>query len=118
MSTSKPGTVRDATPNVSYLDFPSKATSPTLMAHSDLWFTVTGCIRPETLDRLDPNDAGGQYDSNGGSICSNYGFYVELVEPLNSRACIRCCENLDDCPTNEDTKACPAVIPGNYFDCL
>ena len=29
--------------------------------------SVTGCINPETLDRLDPNDDGGQYDSNGGA---------------------------------------------------
>jgi hypothetical protein len=29
--------------------------------------TVTGCIRPETLDRLNSNDGGGQYDSSGGA---------------------------------------------------
>jgi len=28
--------------------------------------TVTGCIDPSALDRLDPDDAGGQYDSSGG----------------------------------------------------
>lgn len=28
--------------------------------------SVTGCIRPETVDRLNPRDAGGQYDSSGG----------------------------------------------------
>ncbi|KAF8629961.1 hypothetical protein AX17_005527 [Amanita inopinata Kibby_2008] len=28
---------------------------------------LTGCIRPEKLSRLNPNDAGGQYDSSGGS---------------------------------------------------
>jgi hypothetical protein len=28
--------------------------------------TVTGCIRPEKLSRLNPSDAGGQYDSSGG----------------------------------------------------
>lgn len=42
---------------------------------------VTGCIRPETLDRINPNDAGGQYDSSGGvggqgnpagSVCTGY----------------------------------------------
>lgn len=27
---------------------------------------VTGCIRPETVDRLNPGDGGGQYDSSGG----------------------------------------------------
>jgi hypothetical protein len=29
-------------------------------------YPVTGCIRPETLDRLNPGDGGGQYDSSGG----------------------------------------------------
>ena len=42
---------------------------------------VTGCIRPEKLDRLNPRDAGGQYDSAGGagghgnpqgSVCLGY----------------------------------------------
>jgi len=28
---------------------------------------VTGCIDPAVLDRLNPDDAGGQYDSSGGS---------------------------------------------------
>ena len=28
---------------------------------------VTGCIRPELLSRLNPNDGGGQYDSSGGA---------------------------------------------------
>jgi hypothetical protein len=27
---------------------------------------VTGCIRPETVDRLNADDGGGQYDSSGG----------------------------------------------------
>lgn len=31
------------------------------------YYLVTGCINPETLDRLAPDDAGGQYDSSGGS---------------------------------------------------
>ncbi|KAF9522157.1 hypothetical protein CPB83DRAFT_864918 [Crepidotus variabilis] len=87
---------------------------------------LTGCIRPSTLDRLNPGDGGGQYDSNGGdggqgnpqgSKCLGYNFYVELVEPGDNRACIKCCDNYDDCPLNLDTSGCPAVIPGNYFNC-
>ncbi|QRV96949.1 hypothetical protein RhiJN_24968 [Ceratobasidium sp. AG-Ba] len=87
---------------------------------------LTGCIRPSTLDRLNPNDGGGQYDSSGGdggqgnpqgSVCLGYNHYVELVEPGNNRACIKCCDNFDDCPVNMDTSGCPAVIQGNYFDC-
>ena len=43
--------------------------------------SVTGCIRPETIDRLNYGDGGGQYDSSGGadgmgnprgSVCSGY----------------------------------------------
>ncbi len=29
-------------------------------------FLVTGCINPDSLDRLNADDDGGQYDSNGG----------------------------------------------------
>ena len=109
---------------------------------------MTGCIRPEKLSRLNPNDAGGQYDSSGGaggtgnpqgSQCLGYNHYVELVEPAGPRACIKCCDDPRDCPTNKgerhlarvsglfllltrirlraDTQGCPNVIPGNYFDC-
>ena len=87
---------------------------------------VTGCIRPSHLSRLNPNDAGGQYDSSGGagghgnpagSQCLGYKHYVELVEPRGPRACIKCCDDPADCPTNKDTQGCPNVIPGNYFNC-
>ncbi|KAF8150956.1 hypothetical protein B0H34DRAFT_158271 [Crassisporium funariophilum] len=108
---------------------------------------LTGCIRPETLDRLNTNDGGGQYDSSGGaggagnpagSKCSgcvlcilsefeknfimiafllSYKHYVELVEPGDKRACIKCCDNYDDCPLHLDTSGCPKVIKGNYFNC-
>lgn len=87
---------------------------------------ITGCIRPETLDRLVPSDGGGQYDSSGGagglgnpagSKCLGYKHYVELVEPDVKRACIKCCDNYDDCPLHMDTRGCPAVIKGNYFNC-
>ncbi|KAJ6461068.1 hypothetical protein C8R45DRAFT_538139 [Mycena sanguinolenta] len=110
---------------------------------------LTGCIRPALLDRLNPNDSGGQYVSSGGaggkgnpqgSVClgrvsnslpqirlflchncdlciSRYKHYVELVEPAGPRACIKCCDDPADCPTNKDTQGCPVVIPGNYFNC-
>ncbi|KAH9481830.1 hypothetical protein JR316_0006360 [Psilocybe cubensis] len=89
---------------------------------------LTGCIRPEKLSRLNPNDPGGQYDSSGGagglgnpqgSKCLGqvYNHYVELIEPADRRACIKCCDNFDDCPLHLDTAGCPRVIPGNYFDC-
>ncbi|KAJ3509135.1 hypothetical protein NMY22_g16400 [Coprinellus aureogranulatus] len=87
---------------------------------------LTGCIDPSTLDRLNSDDDGGQYDSSGGrsgngnpegSACLDYNHYVELLEPSGSRACIRCCQDPDDCPTSDDEDGCPAVIPGNYYDC-
>jgi len=119
--------VEDATPNVSSAQYIPSAALPTLIAdRPDLQLTVTGCIRPEKLTRLNPSDAGGQYDSSGGaggrgnpqgSICLGYKHYVELVEPRGPRACIKCCDDPNDCPTNKDTQGCPTVIPGNYFDC-
>jgi hypothetical protein len=51
-------------------------------------FLVTGCINTGTLDRLDPNDGGGQYDSSGGdgglgnpqgSICVGYVLRLVVV---------------------------------------
>ncbi|KAL0063427.1 hypothetical protein AAF712_009631 [Marasmius tenuissimus] len=75
---------------------------------------MTGCINPGVLDRLNPGDGGGQYDSSGGREgggirgivfvmgtfnTSLYQHYVQLLEPAASRACIKCCDNLDDCPT-------------------
>lgn len=104
---------------------------------------VTGCIDPSTLDRLNAEDPGGQYDSSGGtggngnpagSVCkgcvfcgiwslkslvesprrpsivetltpwfptlNRYNHYVEILEPAGPRACLRCCDNAEDCPTN------------------
>ncbi|KAF7377928.1 putative allergen protein [Mycena sanguinolenta] len=87
---------------------------------------LTGCINASSLDRLNPRDDGGQYDSSGGaggrgnpqgSACAGYSHYVELVEPSANRACIRCCNDAADCPTGKDTQGCPAVISGNYFNC-
>jgi len=88
---------------------------------------LTGCIDPSVLDRLDPDDAGGQYDSSGGtsgtgnpigSVCTGYNHYIELIEPAGARACIRCCDDAEDCPTHQDRTGCPNAIPGNYFDCV
>ncbi|KAJ7699226.1 hypothetical protein B0H17DRAFT_1158184 [Mycena rosella] len=87
---------------------------------------LTGCIRAGSLDRLISADDGGQYDSSGGdrglgnpqgSVCLGYKHYVELMEPSAARACIRCCDDPADCPTNRDTAGCPDVIPGDYVGC-
>ncbi|KAG8732081.1 hypothetical protein FRC12_019449, partial [Ceratobasidium sp. 428] len=87
---------------------------------------LTGCIRPESSTQLNPDDGGGQYDSSGGesglgnprgSVCLGYNHYVELVEPAQRRACIRCCDDPADCDLSKDTQGCLAVVPGSYFDC-
>jgi len=87
---------------------------------------LTGCINAKGFSQLNAKDGGGQYDSSGGaggkgnpknSVCTGYNHYVEIVEPGDNRACIRCCKDAVDCPTNKDTSGCPAVIPGKYFSC-
>ncbi|KDQ21527.1 hypothetical protein BOTBODRAFT_50152 [Botryobasidium botryosum FD-172 SS1] len=87
---------------------------------------LTGCINAGTLDRLVTTDGGGQYDSSGGddgtgnpvgSQCTGYDHYVEILEPVSNRACLRCCIDPADCPTTMDTNGCPNLIPGNYFTC-
>ncbi|CCO32954.1 hypothetical protein RSOLAG1IB_05776 [Rhizoctonia solani AG-1 IB] len=86
------------------------------------WVQLTGCIK-KGFSQLNDNDGGGQYDSSGGaggagnprgSKCKGYNHYVEIVEPDVGRACIRCCQQYDDCPLDKDTSGCPAVIPGAY----
>ncbi|KAF9472902.1 hypothetical protein BDN70DRAFT_909004 [Pholiota conissans] len=93
---------------------------------SGSYVQLTGCINPSSLDRINTGDAGGQYDSSGGrdgtgnpagSVCAGYNHYIEILEPAGPRACIRCCEDPDDCPTKQDRSGCPNVIPGDYFDC-
>ncbi|KAH7334665.1 hypothetical protein B0J17DRAFT_617735 [Rhizoctonia solani] len=88
------------------------------------WVQLTGCIN--LFPQLNPNDGGGQYDSSGGdggrgnpegSVCVGYNHYVELLEPSTGRACIRCCQDTNDCPLSMDTSGCPAVIPGTYSGC-
>ena len=80
---------------------------------------MTGCIRPSHLTRLNPHDEGGQYDSSGGaggkgnpqgSQCLGYKHYVELVEPAANRACIKCCDDAADCPTNKGAR-----LKGRYL---
>ncbi|KAF8756749.1 hypothetical protein RHS01_04500 [Rhizoctonia solani] len=64
------------------------------------------------FSQLNDNDGGGQYDSSGGaggkgnpqgSVCTGYKHYVQLVEPNDGRACIRCCQDYNDCPLDKDT---------------
>ncbi|KAJ1305981.1 hypothetical protein OPQ81_010696 [Rhizoctonia solani] len=85
---------------------------------------LTGCIN--LFPQLNPSDGGGQYDSSGGdrgrgnpegSVCEGYNHYVQLLEPSANRACIRCCQDTNDCPLTMDTSGCAAVIPGNYAGC-
>jgi hypothetical protein len=82
------------------------------------WVQVTGKLVPSKLG-LSSKDEGGQYDNHGsgsppGASCAGWPHFVELVEPAESRYCIRCCESTADCPTGRSTAGCPALIPGNY----
>ncbi|CAE6388801.1 unnamed protein product [Rhizoctonia solani] len=86
------------------------------------WVQLTGCIN-RGFSQLNDNDGGGQYDSSGGdggagnprgSKCQGYNHYVEIIEPDVGRACIRCCQQYNDCPLDKDTAGCPAVVPGDY----
>ncbi|KAG8949771.1 hypothetical protein FRC04_008311 [Tulasnella sp. 424] len=102
--------------NVSFVQATGRSGKP--------YVQLTGCIDPTKIDHLNANDGGGQYDSNGGdggrgnpidSECIGYNSYVELVEPVSHRACIRCCTDNADCDVSRDTLGCETVIPGEYF---
>ncbi|KAF9645073.1 hypothetical protein BDM02DRAFT_3101901 [Thelephora ganbajun] len=107
-------------------EFPPYFWSNIEFSAGENYVQLTGCIRPESFNRLNPSDKGGQSDSSGGprglgepvgSTCLGFNHYIELVEPRSRRACIRCCDNPQDCPTDLARAGCPVVIPGNYFDC-
>jgi hypothetical protein len=60
---------------------------------------VTGCINSSHLDRLNPNDAGGQYDSSGGangqgnpqgSICLGYALTLPLLPQFSDKPNCSC----------------------------
>lgn len=34
-------------------------------------------------------------------VADSYNHYVELVEPADNRACIKCCDDSADCPLNK-----------------
>ena len=60
---------------------------------------VTGCINSSHLDRLNPNDAGGQYDSSGGangqgnpqgSICLGYVLTLPLLPQFSDKPNCSC----------------------------
>jgi hypothetical protein len=85
---------------------------------SHRWVQVTGRLTPSILG-LSKTDEGGQYDNHGagaphGATCAGWPHFVELVEPNESRYCIRCCESASDCPAGRSTAGCPDIIPGNY----
>jgi hypothetical protein len=76
---------------------------------------VTGRFDRSKMD-YSKNDGGGQNDPQApsGSSCVGYKYFVQLVEPDVEHYCVRCCNRRSDCPTNESTKGCEVVIPGDY----
>lgn len=46
----------------------------------------------------------------------SYNHYVELVEPAGKRACIKCCDDTNDCPLNQGAyfKSYPEALTDPY----
>ncbi|KAG2188570.1 hypothetical protein INT44_001325, partial [Umbelopsis vinacea] len=68
---------------------------------------------------LDPKDGGGQYDDHGNgkpinSSCIGYPYFVELIEPNDSRYCVRCCEVYADCNAGRSEYGCARIAPGDF----
>lgn len=64
---------------------------------------VTGCI-DSTVWAQNPQDEGGQMDSNGWPYaCQGSKKFVSLIEPATNTFCIRCCadDNKIDCNTSK-----------------
>ncbi|KAG0242298.1 hypothetical protein BGW41_004512 [Actinomortierella wolfii] len=81
----------------------------------DGWVQVTGRIDIKKYG-LKADDGGGQYDIKApvGSLCAGYKHYVNLVEPSDSRYCIRCCKEKKDCNTGKSEYGCLKVLGGDY----
>nr|CAG8653115.1 2593_t:CDS:1 [Entrophospora candida]CAG8658533.1 12542_t:CDS:1 [Entrophospora candida] len=82
----------------------------------DGYVQYTGKINPDAY-QLHHDDQGGQYDSVGapaGATCVGFDKFVNIIEPADQRFCIRCCTDSSKCDTNDSTKGCPYVVPGDY----
>ncbi|KAI8601330.1 hypothetical protein EDD21DRAFT_374742 [Dissophora ornata] len=87
----------------------------THLVKTDNYVQLTGRINRSAY-KLSKNDSGGQYDPKAplGSSCAGYNYFVQLIEPDVQIYCIRCCKNKSDCPTDNSTRGCKAVLGGNY----
>ncbi|KAI9275950.1 hypothetical protein BDA99DRAFT_416864, partial [Phascolomyces articulosus] len=98
--------------------FPSGFIQKTHYSKTSKYVQVTGYLDPAKYGLL-PDDEGGQYDDHGkgkpiGAKCEGYNYFVNLLEPSNSRFCIRCCKSKSDCNTGRSQYGCINVIPGDY----
>lgn len=96
--------------------FPSGFIKTAHFAKQPGYVQVTGTINRQAYG-LSANDAGGQYDSNGApprARVSGAKKFVNLVEPDQQHFCIRACTDGSKCNTDESTKGCEVVVPGNY----
>ncbi|KAI9311319.1 hypothetical protein BX666DRAFT_1997168 [Dichotomocladium elegans] len=101
-------------------EFPEDFVTKKHVESNSAYIQVTGYIDPTKYGLL-PTDQGGQYDNHGngkpiGAQCQGWKYFVNLLEPANSRFCIRCCKSKADCNTGRSEYGCPRVVPGDYTD--
>ncbi|KAF7723398.1 hypothetical protein EC973_002042 [Apophysomyces ossiformis] len=82
---------------------------------TDDYVQVTGQMDPAKAN-LNTTDEGGQYDikAPNGSSCAGWSYYVNLIEPINSIYCIRCCNDTTNCNRGISQDGCRRVVPGDY----
>jgi len=98
--------------------FPNGFITTAHFQQNDTYQQVTGYMNPSAY-QLSSTDQGGQYDNHGngkpiGASCQGYSYFVSIIEPADSRFCIRCCQNFDDCNSGRSGFGCLRVVPGDY----
>ncbi|KAG2175400.1 hypothetical protein INT43_001047 [Umbelopsis isabellina] len=99
-------------------NFPQGFITVAHFQQNDTYQQVTGYMDPSAY-QLSSTDQGGQYDNHGngkpvGASCQGYSYFVSIIEPADSRFCIRCCQSTEDCNTGTSQDGCLQVVPGDY----
>ena len=66
----------------------------------------------DAVDVIQMSGGAGGKGNPQGSQCLGYKHYVELVEPAANRACIKCCDDAADCPTNKGARSMGRYLRG------
>ncbi|GJJ70780.1 hypothetical protein EMPS_03130 [Entomortierella parvispora] len=84
-------------------------------ATGDGWVQITGQIEPSKYS-LNPCDAGGQYDIRApvGATCAGYGYFVNVIEPIDGVYGMRCCQNKADCVVSKSTYGVRVIFGDNW----